>query len=548
MKRMLKLNYDADYFYGKASDLVDNGKSSEAIYYFYRALSLEPFNPWIMAEIGHCYYDIGVVRVSLEWYRRALAYDKECDSASQGAANCLIALGRADIAFDYLSRCSDADAEELISDMEIAATSDDGAFAAKTPDFELLSVLRNAEYLNRAKFCLLSNDIASAEEWLKKVKEDSKEFCEAAYFLALIYCDSGNPEKALELSEKMMRVCPYEGKTFVVRIAAYEKLGMSKERNEVVESISKIKPDNYVDALGIAICCSDLGLYDVAAEFYEHCVSFQPYDKNSLISLALCYYDIGLNEKCKDILIKVGRLFPEDITSKYYLKKTYENKKGIINPLAAQTKDAPIDCFEELIEDVKHLSISEIEEKYDAEDEYYDKVASLFASERYDVLIGFVVAVAPSERFRPLFRQLLIRNAVPFVLKCECLTWLLFFEKNKEFALLEDGKMVYSKPSDIRINKPIAKVVFWKTFSALKLLSVDFSEKDLKAKVRFLLLKDECLFDDAASVNENTACLASLMCGEVPFVELKQFCDLFEANPDKCSDIAVKWEDLQKND
>ncbi len=548
MEKLLKLNYDADYFYGKAADLTDKGKSSEAIYYFYRALSLEPFNPWIMAEIGHCYYDMGVVRQALEWYHRALVYDKECDSACQGAANCFIALGRADIALDYLSRCSDVDLEDMLTDMETAATVDDGMFVEKKKRFEKLSVLRNEEYLNRAKLCLLANDLSTAEDWLKKIDENSKEFCESAYFLALIYCDSGRTDKALELSEKMKRICPNEGKTFVVCMAAYEKLGMNKERNEIIDYISKLQPSNYADALGIAICCSDLELYDIAAEFYEHCLSFQPYDKNSLVALALCYHNIGLNEKCKDLLIKASRLFPEDGVSKYYLRKTYEGEKEIINPLAAQVKDAPKEYFEQLTEDLRNLSIAEMEDKYDAEDSYYDSIASLFVSDRYDILLGFVVSVAPSERFRPLFRQLLTRPEVPFILKCECLTWLLFFEKEKEFALFEDGRMVYCKPTDIRLNNPIAKVVYWKTYSALRLLSVDFTEKDLKARVRLLLKRDENIFNDAASVNENVVCLASSLCGDVPFMELKQFCDLFEADSEKCVRIAQTWEVLQKND
>ena len=38
MKKIYKLNFDADYYYDRAEDFIDNGETEKAIYNYYRSL------------------------------------------------------------------------------------------------------------------------------------------------------------------------------------------------------------------------------------------------------------------------------------------------------------------------------------------------------------------------------------------------------------------------------------------------------------------------------------------------------------------------------
>lgn len=84
MKKLLQLNCDADYYYNKGVDLADGGQAEKAVYYYYRSLSLEPYNPWTMAEIGMCYYDLRMYDDAVIWFNRALCHDKNCTAAAMG--------------------------------------------------------------------------------------------------------------------------------------------------------------------------------------------------------------------------------------------------------------------------------------------------------------------------------------------------------------------------------------------------------------------------------------------------------------------------------
>ena len=114
MKKIYKLNFDADYYYDRAEDFIDNGETEKAIYNYYRSLSLEPFNPWIMSDIGMCYYELGTVSEALEWFNRALAVYKNCYSAAFGIVRVMVALERNKTAERFIPLCSHEDLDGYI--------------------------------------------------------------------------------------------------------------------------------------------------------------------------------------------------------------------------------------------------------------------------------------------------------------------------------------------------------------------------------------------------------------------------------------------------
>lgn len=545
--KIKKLIYDADFFFERANERVDKCDYISAIHEYFRSLCLEPFNSWTMTEIGNCYRELLLYDSAIEWYKRALAYNKKCYTAAVGAVMCYVGIGKLDIATKYLDYCDGDDVAEMLQNIGDYYPPPEENRQEKS-GFRLVSAVNSQKNMLTAKRHLVSGDFDSCAEYLEKIGPGSAEYCEAQYYLAFVYCEKNAIDKALAVSDEMLKVCPDNAKTYIVRIAVCHRLEMESEVNAAVEVLKVIKPDNFVDAMGIAICLCDLEMYEIAARFYEYACDIVPYWINARISLAITYNNIGKTVEAKDIMVMLCKVYPDDCTCRYYAHLIYESKGEKINVKNSFQTVASNEYFGKLFEVINDMdSLYEIEERYDSDDQFFLAVGSLFSSNAFDAIRSAARAFAPSEKLRPLLRQILVRGDVPLSLKSECLGWLLTFDRKREFALLVNDAVEFYRPvAPKQVTDIVVKAVYWRAYAVMRVVGIN-AEKQLKKGIVDILKNDEESLCDEHTVNENAACLAAMVCGDKPFYEIKEFCDLFGADQDKCLAIAKKWEQM-KND
>ena len=543
MKKIYKLNFDADYYYDRAEDFIDNGETEKAIYNYYRSLSLEPFNPWIMSDIGMCYYELGTVSEALEWFNRALAVYKNCYSAAFGIVRVMVALERNKTAERFIPLCSHEDLDGYIENgMFFDETDDIPVSDGESPaaSFRLVDKDKGQRYLAAAVAALSRGNSDEAEKSLRMVDEKSKAYCEAMYYLALILYDKGCLYEAYVISDNMMRVCPDEIKTYIIRIAVCARLNMPEQKDAAVQKLDKLYPQDFAESIGVAFCLSDIGMYDLALRFFEEAVKMQPYHKSALLLYALCSHNNKMHDKCRSVLVRLSKLYPEDGVPKYYAEYTLRHPDSVIPLVGDLTGSATAHFVEEFLEEVNKIgSLEELEDKYDADDVFYDSMMAFFASGYSAAIVNFVSIIAPSNKLRPVLRELLVRSDTSVALKMECLTWLLVYDRKKEYAILgDDGAVVFEKARIITEENKVMKSVFCRAYAAMKIANINL-DRELKQRYAEMKATNRRLMGDYEYSRENAVWLCSSALGGAMSDKI---CRLLGADEKKYADIIEKWQ------
>ena len=540
MKKLYKWDMNADYFYDKAADLADEGNPEKAIYNYYRSLSLEPFNPWTMSDIGMCYYEMGVASEALEWFNRALAIDKNCYVAAFGIVQIMTSAGRFSVAERFIPLCSREDLDGYMESGEFFGAADNGDFGER---FKLVDKDAGVRKLEAATAALAAGKIPEAEEYLRAVLPESKAYCEAAYYLALICYDKGDFAEALKISEKMLRVCPGEIKTYIIRLAVCSRLGMSEDEKAAADKLSKLSAGDFAEAVGVAYCLSDIGMYDIAVRFYEEAVKLQPYHKSALLLLAACYHNAEKHDKCREVMVRLCRLYPEDGVAAYYAKYTFAHPDAIIPLVSDLNGRAAVNYIGEFLREVNEMeTLEELEDKYDADDGFYDRMMAFFASGVSGAIINFVGIIAPSKRLRPILRELLARSNVSLQLKIECLTLILVYDRKKEIAVVgDDGAVEFIKASVVAERNETARSVFCRAYSAMKIARID-ADKELRHYFSAMKNANYRLVSDCEYSLENAAWLCSAALGGGVS---EKICKLLGADGKKFIALKKQWESIE---
>lgn len=540
MKKIYKLDFNADYYYDKAADFSDAGKPGQAVYNYYRSLSLEPFNPWTMSDIGMCYFELGVPAEALDWFNRALAIDKNCCSAAFGIVQIMAASGNYGAAERFIPLCAREDLDDYLESGEFFAGAASGSENEDTAPFRLLDKDIGLRLLSSALEDLQKGDVSASEEKLRAIDVKSKAYCEAMYYLALILYDRGDFYGALAVSEKMTENCPGQIKTYIIRLAVCSRLEMEPESREATEKLGKLDPGDFSESVGVAFCLSDIGMYDIALRFYKNAVKLQPYHKTALLLLGLCYHNVGDNEHCREIMVNLCKLYPEDCIPAYYARYTFENP-GVTVPLVSDLNGrASVHFIGEFLREINSMdTIEQIENKYDEDDAFYDRMMAFFASGVSGAVKNFVGIISGSRRLRPVLRELLVRVNTSLPLKTECLAWILTYEKRKEFALIgEDGTIDFFRASAVSEPDDVARSVYCFACAMTKIAHINV-DKQLKAVYSEMKIKNYDQLCNYGIFRENAAWLCKTALQTDSAVDI---CRLIGADEKKFGKAAEIWE------
>lgn len=451
MGKVQQLNYDADYYYDVGVQYADSGQSEKAVYYYYRSLSLEPYNPWTMAEIGMCYYDLKLIDEAIEWFNRALSHDKGCTAAALGSFMCCVYTGNFVGAERIMPLCDPEELNAYVDSEEFEEIT--SAFKrseqekARINPFVSMDKFRESDVFRRVTEKINIGNLKGAEETLAEIKTDSSNYSEAAFLRAVIVCAEKNYEKLKEILSDMVRICPDDVRTSVVRAAVLHIEGDYKAEAEEVGKLKNMPLDD-VECCARAICFfGELDMYEAANAYVEHALDMDPWNKQLRIMSALANHNLKNHDVCRSKLCDLAMLYPEDGEITCLADMTF-NMPDLKIPLTSDLKKSTSDYYvPKFLEEVAALgSMKEVEREYDGDDSFYDRMTAFFASGRGEYIIKIVPAVAANRRLRPILRELMVMANVPVSLKIDCMAALLKNEKKREFAVrLSDNAVEFTK-------------------------------------------------------------------------------------------------------
>lgn len=443
MEKMMQLNYDADYYYDIGIEYADSGRAEQAIYYFYRSLSLEPYNPWTIAELGLCYYDLKMYDEAISWFNRALCHDKDCTSAAIGCFMCYICMGNYTAAETFVPLCDTEELNAYVDSEEFAEVTEQirqrNESKEKENEFVFMGKYREKKAFERAVEYAKIGNIEGATEALVEVDPKSGGYPEAAFMRAVFACAEKKYDRLSAIAKEMGDHCPDDEFTAIVKAMATHVEGDEKAEVEAMKKLKIIKIADVSIFMRAISCFEDLGMLEAADMFVDRALKIEPMNKKLRIMSALCSHNLKRHDECRRKFCDLNRLFPEDGGISCLADMTLR-MPDLHMPITVDLRAGVSDYYvPKFLEELASLGDWDaVEKKYDEDDGFYDRMMAFFTSGRGEFIEKIVPAVSLNKRLSPILRELMVMPSVPVTLKIQCMASLLKNERKREFAVQSD--------------------------------------------------------------------------------------------------------------
>ena len=439
----MQLNYDADYYYDIGIEYADSGRAEQAIYYFYRSLSLEPYNPWTIAELGLCYYDLKMYDEAISWFHRALCHDKDCTSAAIGCFMCYICMGNYTAAETFVPLCDTEELNAYVDSEEFAEVTEQirqrNEIKEKENEFVFMGKYREKKAFERAVEYAKIGNIEGATEALVEVDPKSGGYPEAAFMRAVFACAEKKYDRLSAIAKEMGDHCPDDEFTAIVKAMATHVEGDEKAEVEAMKKLKIIKIADVSIFMRAISCFEDLGMLEAADMFVDRALKIEPMNKKLRIMSALCSHNLKRHDECRRKFCDLNRLFPEDGGISCLADMTLR-MPDLHMPITVDLRAGVSDYYvPKFLEELASLGDWDaVEKKYDEDDGFYDRMMAFFTSGRGEFIEKIVPAVSLNKRLSPILRELMVMPSVPVTLKIQCMASLLKNERKREFAVQSD--------------------------------------------------------------------------------------------------------------
>lgn len=542
MEKMMQLNYDADYYYDIGIEYADSGRAEQAIYYFYRSLSLEPYNPWTIAELGLCYYDLKMYDEAISWFNRALCHDKDCTSAAIGCFMCYICMGNYTAAETFVPLCDTEELSAYVDSEEFAEVTEQirqrSERKEKESDFVFMGKYREKESFDRAMVCIKTGNIDGASEALAEIDPKSGGYSEAAFMRAVFACAEKKYDRLSAIAKEMNENCPGDVRTAIVNAAVARAEGNEKAEAEAVKKLKTLKIAEIEIVTRAIFFFDELDMFEATDMFVERALKIEPMNKNLRIMSALCSHNLKRHDECRRKFCDLSRLFPEDGAISCLADMTMRLPDLRIS-LTADLKKSTADYYvPKFLEELASLGDWDaVEKKYDEDDGFYDRMMAFFTSGRGEFIEKIVPAVSLNKRLSPILRELMVMPSVPVTLKIQCMASLLKNERKREFAVQSDDitALEFVKVKMPRMNESLG--VYRIARSALAFASL--SQFEYKLLKKFIGVREHIgkVLDREGYESVNAAWLLLAVFGK----DAMFFLDMLGVSERQLMELAPEW-------
>lgn len=316
-----------------ADDFLSVGNYPEAIDCLYRAYLKNKKDYEIMTRLGEAYTFIRDFNLAIMWFIRALNVNAKCDKIYAGIMQCYIdwGYGMSSAPFYYYTlgvKNGAFKTEDLMNGVYDDDLSDDDYEEAEEviPNKHMSLKFANLRVTDSMKYeagrkLFEENHYNSAYKSLKDIPDTNAHYLDAQRMLMEIDVSKGCAKSASERAEIILKEYPADASALIHGAVAYGEKYDLKRRTELYTRFAEIEditPDQAGKGAAVAVA---LKKYEDAVRYLKMLKKIDPYNRSILLRMAQLYANLGDKARAKSNVIEALKLFPDDLTLKYYAEQ-----------------------------------------------------------------------------------------------------------------------------------------------------------------------------------------------------------------------------------
>ncbi len=298
----LLFSESANNDFQQAENYFKDKKYKDAIYYYKKALTKNPYYTDAIYKIGKSYYILNRVDNAIEYYKKALNTDPNYLPAINSIGYAYLIKGKNSTALKYFKKALN------------------------------ISPLNYDALVGMAEVYFIYSDYEESESFVRQALAKDKQRPEAYIQLAHIYMAKEKYKEALSILDEALIYSPREYKLYLNKGIIYKKKGdLSKSRDEY-EKAYELNTDDVSLVLNLSEIYIKNGGWQEAIKFLEKSVGVYPKIKSLYSQLAFVYQMVNNNEKALDNLSKAVNMDINDDIIVYHYENLLINNKSLYNP------------------------------------------------------------------------------------------------------------------------------------------------------------------------------------------------------------------------
>ncbi len=190
------------------------------------------------------------------------------------------------------------------------------------------------ESANNGKLLLDSGRFQEAIEVMEPLAKNNPRAAFLQNNLSLAYFCVGDTEKAIETSERMLRLQPRNIHT-ICNLAIFHSTFDSESAVRYCRLLDNVKTEDEADFNKMLLTFCEVGIHDRAYEIAKQLIALSPYDKRLLFIYAAACANTGRLSDSVDAYMKMLYIDPRDTIALYYknnVQRAYEADPNGISP------------------------------------------------------------------------------------------------------------------------------------------------------------------------------------------------------------------------
>ncbi len=270
--------------------LVEEGKTSEALRYFEKALDVNPSWPEAYEQIGLLKMKSNDFEAAVRFLSKAVEISPDMATAHRALAMIYLRQGQLEMARQAIEKS-----------LKYAPFIEDG--------YNLLATIERQE-----------GNLGHAEELFKKEIEIHPDNWRAWVNLGSLYQEQGRLEEAAQAYEKALKIVPDNSDVALALASTYAGLGKEDEAHEIVEKLNPQAAANINLRYNQAVILQNSGRMEEAKAIYENILKQDPRHEGALVNLGVIYAKTGKPEEARNLWQKALEINPSNATAKRNLE------------------------------------------------------------------------------------------------------------------------------------------------------------------------------------------------------------------------------------
>jgi len=465
--KIIPFEQDGEFYYKKALRYAENKNYYNALFYYRKALSKEPYNKEFLLSLAEIYTEMCYYQESNRVLFIVSHNNEDIDPDFYFGLGCnfmgMHEYKRAEDAFEtYLQLDPEGQYSEDVYDMLEAIQSHEmlnyeNEFKNnQTKTSELLALAQNGKIL------LDNGKYDEAINVFHEVIDEEPNFIYVKNNLSLAYFMNGQHEDAVSIAKEVLKEDDKNVHAVCNMALFYNSDRSLGNFEEALERLKKLKPnaDEYDDLLKIATTYCELGMDKYAYVYLKKALKLKPFSKKLLHYTAVACFNLGSINNALEYWEDILKIEPLNIVAMHYKSHALNviNGKKHTFRLAYnyQTPSDEIMARIKKLKDLINLDVNSLKHKWENDTDFYYLV--LWGLEYKDVtikkaMLNFIASMN-DKKAECVIRDFVLKRNETDEIKKEAFAFLKQMGAKEPYLAYVDGNIVevkvniYDKPAN----------------------------------------------------------------------------------------------------